>query len=240
MSAPLSIVIPTLESAPRIGPCLAALSEALSDGLLRDVVISDGGSADDIAEIADALGAVFVSGPKGRGGQLRRGAAAATGEWLLFLHADTVLLPGWTKAVRRHLDAAMAAPGRPRAAAFRLAFDDDSFAASAAAGWANFRSRLFALPYGDQGLLISRALYREIDGYPDQPLMEDVAIARRIGRRRLTLLNAVALTSAERYRRGGWIRQGLGNWARLAAYAAGASPERLAKRYGRDDDAGAR
>ncbi len=229
MSAPLSIVIPTLDSAARIAPTLASLTEALSDGLLRDVVISDGGSTDDIAEIADELGAAFVSGLKGRGGQLRRGAEAAKGDWLLFLHADTVLAPGWTKVVRRHLDAA--APGRDRAGVFRLAFDDDSMAASLVASWANLRTRLLAMPFGDQGLLISRKLYREIGGFPDQPIMEDVEIVRRVGRRRLTRLDSVATTSSERYRKVGWFRQGRRNWLCLAAYLAGAKPEAVAERY---------
>lgn len=229
MSAPLSIVIPTLDCGERIAPTLASLTEGLSEGLIRDLVISDGGSSDDIGEIADELGAAFVTGPKGRGGQLRRGAEAARGDWLLFLHADTLLAPGWTKVVRRHLDAA--AMGRDRAAVFRLAFDDDSLAAGLIAGWANFRTRLLALPFGDQGLLISRRLHDEIGGMPDQPIMEDVEIIRRIGRRRLTRLDSVATTSSERYRRVGWFRQGLRNWLCLGAYLAGAKPEAVAERY---------
>ncbi|MEL6316509.1 MAG: glycosyl transferase family 2, partial [Pseudomonadota bacterium] len=86
-------------------------------------------------------------------------------------------------------------------------------------------------PYGDQGLLISRALYDAVDGYPDQPLMEDVAIARRLGRGGIALLPLAATTSAARYRREGWLRRGLRNWTCLALYFAGVSPERIAARY---------
>ena len=99
------------------------------------------------------------------------------------------------------------------------------------AGWANLRSRWFGLPYGDQGLLIHRSLYRTVGGYPEQPLMEDVAIARSLGRARLTGLNAVARTGADRYLRDGWLRRGARNLWTLARYFLGASPEALAKAY---------
>lgn len=231
MSAPISVVIPTRDDAERIAPCLSALTEGLAEGLIRDLVITDGGSTDDIAEVADAVGAGFVTGAPGRGGQLRRGAEATQGDWLLFLHADTVLAPGWSAVVRRHLE--HCALGRDRAAVFRLAFDDDSLAADLVAGWANVRTRALALPYGDQGLLISRALYRAVGGFPDLPIMEDVAIVRKLGRRRIARLPAIATTSAERYRRVGWLRQGLRNWRCLAAYLLGGDPKAIARRYDR-------
>lgn len=231
MSAPLSVVIPTLNAADGVGPTLAALIEGVHAGLIAELVISDGGSTDAIAEIADAVGAKLVVGPPGRGGQLARGAAAARGRWLLFLHADTRLSPDWVAAVAAHVEQAEA--GEDRAAVFRLAFDDRSAAARWVAGWANWRTRLFALPYGDQGLLISRRLYDAVGGFPDQPLMEDVAIVRAIGRRRLAMLDAVATTSAARYRRDGWLRRGLRNWRCLALYFAGVPPERIVQRYER-------
>ncbi|MEL6317651.1 MAG: glycosyltransferase, partial [Pseudomonadota bacterium] len=190
MRAPISVVIPTLNAAEGLGPTLASLAEGLAEGLIAELILSDGGSEDAIAEVAEAVGARLVSGPAGRGGQLARGAAAARGAWLLFLHADTRLPAGWSAAARAHLESAARRPegAAGRAAVFRLAFDDESLAARWVAGWANLRTRVFALPYGDQGLLISRALYDAVDGYPDQPLMEDVAIARRLGRGGIALL----------------------------------------------------
>jgi len=228
MSAPLSVVIPTLEAADRIGPCLGALAEAAIEGVVREVILADGGSGDAIAEVAEAVGARLVAAPRGRGMQLSAGAGAARGDWLLFLHADTVLSPGWSGAVAAHLR------DRPeRAGYFRLAFDSTAPMAGVTAGWANLRARGFALPYGDQGLLISRCLHDRVGGYPPLPLMEDVAIARRLGRGRLAPLDAIATTSADRYVREGWVRRGGRNLSTLALYALGVGPERLARRYAR-------
>ncbi|KZY30519.1 glycosyl transferase [Roseovarius sp. HI0049] len=223
MRAKLSVVMPTLNAEAALRHSLPALAEGLSAGLIRDLVISDGGSSDATLTIAEAAGAEIVTGPASRGAQLRRGAGAAQGEWLLFLHADTVLPPGWADLVLAHLPS-----GRP--AHFRLQFDTPGPAAATVAGWANLRSRLFRLPYGDQALLISRSDYDATGGYPDQPLMEDVAMARKLGRR-LTILPATVTTSAEKYRRDGWLRRGAGNLTRLLRYRLGADPERLARRY---------
>ena len=226
MSAPLSIVIPTLNAAERIGPCLGALGEGLMCGLIHELIIADGGSDDAITELADALGARLVTAPRGRGRQLAAGARAARGEWLLFLHADTVLPPGWAGVVRSHMDS-----GPQRAGYFALRFDTPATTGRLVAAWANLRSALFALPYGDQGLLVSRLLYRQAGGYRSIPLMEDVALVRRIGRRRLVRLGAVAVTCAERYGADGWLRRGWRNLTTLALYFLGVAPERLARRY---------
>lgn len=223
----ISVVIPTLDAAARIGPCLAALGPGVMAAALADVVIADGGSSDDIGEIAEATGAKLIEAPRGRGPQLAAGAAAARGEWLLFLHADTVLSEAWVAAAQAHM-----ARGAGRAGWFRLAFDASGAAPRIVAGWANLRSRL-GLPYGDQGLLIHRALYREAGGHPPIPLMEDVALARALGRRRLAALNATATTAADRYAREGWLRRGGGNLLTLARYMAGADPETLARSYRR-------
>ncbi|MEQ8294195.1 MAG: TIGR04283 family arsenosugar biosynthesis glycosyltransferase [Roseovarius sp.] len=223
MRAKLSVVMPTLNTEAALARSLPALAEGLSAGLIRELVISDGGSDDATLAIAEEAGAEVVTGPASRGGQLRRGAEAARGEWLLFLHADTVLPPGWADLVLSHLPT-----GRP--AHFRLQFDTSGTAAAMVAGWANLRSRLFCLPYGDQGLLISRAEYEATGGYRDIPLMEDVALARTLGRR-LTVLPATVTTSAEKYRRDGWLRRGARNLSLLLRYLSGAKPERLARRY---------
>ncbi len=228
MSAPVSAVIPTLDAADRIGPCLAALAEGAIEGLVREVVIADGGSSDAIAEIAEGVGARLVTAPPGRGTQLRAGVAAASADWLLVLHADTTLSPGWSAAVRAHI-----AAGPARAAHARLRFDSPKLMARVTERWANLRSRLFGLPYGDQGLLIHRTLYDAVGGYPDQPLFEDVEIARRLGRARLAALPVVATTSPERYDREGWMLRGARNILMVSRYLAGADPARLARRYRR-------
>lgn len=222
----ISVIIPTLNAAPVIGPTLVSLSPAILDPILTEVIISDGGSDDEIAEIAEATGAAFITGAASRGGQLAAGAEAARGEWLLFLHADTSLSDDWVEAARRHIGS-----GAGSAGWFRLEFDAPGFAPRFVAGWANLRSRWMALPYGDQGLLIHRGLYRAVGGYPDIPLMEDVALAHSLGRRRLSELNAVARTGADRYVQGGWVRRGVRNLLTLTRYFLGTSPETLAASY---------
>jgi|SRR6056297_668554 len=223
MRAELSIVIPTLDAAEGLAHSLPALAEGLQDGLIRELVISDGGSTDATLLIAEEAGAVVITGGPSRGGQLRRGAAAAGGAWLLFLHADTVLPGGWAAMVRAQME-----DGRP--AFFGLRFDAAGFAPACVAGWANLRSRLFHLPYGDQGLLISRKQYDAAGGYPDIVLMEDVAIARALGRR-LQRLPGKVTTSAARYQGVGWMRRGTRNIRLLLRYLMGARPEDLARRY---------
>ncbi|MBE1297101.1 TIGR04283 family arsenosugar biosynthesis glycosyltransferase [Phycobacter azelaicus] len=224
MPAPISVVIPTVNSAYELPGCLEALMEGLSAGLIRELIVTDGGSADQTCLIADEAGAEVVSGAPSRGGQLQRGCKAARGEWLLILHADTRLSQGWSEVVETHIEA-----GRGRPAHFRLAFRAAGAGALWVAGWANMRSRLFGLPYGDQGLLIRRSDYEAAGGYPDQPLMEDVALVRRL--KGLVALSALANTSANRYLRQGWLRRGAANLFILARYACGTSPEKLAKAY---------
>ncbi|CUK06702.1 putative glucosyl-3-phosphoglycerate synthase [Ruegeria denitrificans] len=224
MPAPISIVIPTLNAGEALLESLPVLMEGLHTGLVRELIVTDGGSIDQTLEISEEAGAEIVTGTPSRGGQLRRGCAAAQGEWLLVLHADTVLQEGWSKDVAEHLPT-----GKP--AAFRLAFRARGFWPAWVAGWANLRSRVFGLPYGDQGLLVPRRTYEKAGGYPDQPLMEDVALVRALPR--ITLLNTRAVTSADRYARAGWLRRGARNLWILTQYFLGADPERLAQAYRR-------
>lgn len=226
MRAALSVIIPTLNAADALPATLASLFEGLQAGLIRELVISDGGSTDGTREIAAAAGAVFVEGAPSRGGQLRRGAAVAQGTWFLILHADTVLPVGWAAVVADHM------ARKDSAAAFRLAFDARGVMPWLVAGWANLRSYLFDLPYGDQGLLVSQALLDSVGGYPDQPLMEDVDLALRLWRR-IRLLRLSVRTSAARYRADGWIRRGAQNHWRLLRYLLGADPAVLARGYRR-------
>ena len=231
MPAEISIIVPTLNAAPHLPRCLAALMEGLSAGLIRELIVTDGGSRDATLAIADEAGAVLVRGPASRGGQLRRGCAEAKGQWLLVVHADTVLDPGWAQKVAAHICEAGGG-----SAHFRLAFDTAGLRPRWVAGWANLRAALFGLPYGDQGLLVRQSDYARAGGYPDQLLMEDVALVRALvrgGAGKLTALPAIARTSAEKYARDGWMRRGLRNQWTLARYFAGADPDVLAADYQR-------
>lgn len=225
MPAPLSVIIPTLNSAHTLGPTLASLKPGLDKSLIRELILTDGGSTDATQSIGEDMGANWVTGPKGRGGQLARGAKIARGQWLLFLHSDTRLGENWAEEVIAHL------PKTSKAGYFRLRFDVTGTAPQIVAAWAGFRSRLFHLPYGDQGLLISRNLYDQIGGFSEMPLMEDVEIAGKL-KGRLLALQAEARTSPERYETAGWLRQGGRNFLRLARYKLGVPVERLIRDYG--------
>ena len=217
----ISVVIPTLNAAATLGPCVAAVREA------DEILVVDGGSGDGTPAIAGRHGARLLASAPGRGVQLAAGASAAAGDWLLFLHADTRLAPGWRAAADRHI---ARRPGR--AACFRLRLDAGEWQARLVEAGVALRVRLFALPYGDQGLLIPRRLHDAIGGYRPLPLMEDVDLARRIGRGRLERLEVDATTSAERWRRDGWLRRSLRNLLCLGLYRSGMSADRVARLYG--------
>jgi len=220
----LSIVIPTLDAAQTLPGCLAALAGAPAG----EIVVADGGSTDGTQALAETLGARVIEAPRGRGRQMAAGAEAASGDWLLFLHADTRLAPGWTE------DAAafMADPANEdRAAYFRFALDDPAGAARRVERLVAWRCRRLGLPYGDQGLLIARAFYGRLGGYRPLAMMEDVALVRRIGRRRLVPLAATALTSARRYERDGYLLRPARNLLCLALYFLGLPPRLIARLY---------
>lgn len=222
----LSVVVPTLNEAETIAGFLAAFA---GSPLVGETIVADGGSSDGTVEIARRAGARVAEAPRGRGVQLARGAAAAQGEWLLFLHADCRLEAGWEEAARRFLAAPEAAG---RAGYFTLALDDPAPAARRLERLVAWRCRLFALPYGDQGLLIARRLYDEVGGFRPLPLMEDVDLVRRLGRRRLAPIGAPILASARRYRRDGYWRRPAKNLCCLGLYLLGLSPARIARLYG--------
>lgn len=214
----LSVVIPALDAAQTLGACLDRLQGA------PEIIVVDGGSIDETRDIAEAQGARLIVAPRGRGVQLRAGAEAARGEWLLFLHADTLLGEGWHGAAERHM---IEAPGQ--AACFRFRLASETWQARLVERGVAARVKLFGVPYGDQGLLISRPLYDRIGGYSALPLMEDVEIVRRIGS--LRILEANAVTSAERWERDGWFRRSARNLACLGLYLGGSGPERIASFY---------
>ena len=190
----ISVVIPTSNSERLLPRCFDSLITAAVRGVVREVIVSDAGSGDGTLAIADAAGAHIVHAKKGRGAQLAEGVALAKSDWLLFLHPETALEPGWEVEAESFIDQAVME--RPRAASFRFALEDFTGEARRAEAKAALRTALFALPYGDQGLLIPKRLYLKIGGYRALADMEDADIVRRIGRRRLVHLRARAINVA--------------------------------------------
>lgn len=223
----LSVIIPTLDVAGSLGQTFDTLAEG--DDIVGEIIVADGGSHDGTPEYARQRGARVISAPPNRGGQLAAGAAAARQPWLLFLHADTRLAPGWARSVSRFV---AAKDSEAQAAAFRFALDDTAPAARRLETVVGWRCKLLGLPYGDQGLLIARRLYDDAGGFRPLPLMEDVDFVRRIGRGRMALLDVDAVTSAARYRRGGYIGRSARNLLCLGLFFLGLPPRTIARLYG--------
>ena len=228
----ISVVIPTLNAERKLTSTLAALVPAVVEGIVREAIVVDGGSTDETCAIAEAAGTHLIEAPRGRGSQLDVGARTARGDWLLFLHADTVLDPGWAEEAQGFIKRVQTGRRDEAAAAFRFALDDDGAMPRFIERLVAWRCRLFGLPYGDQGLLISRRLYRRLGGFRPLPLMEDVDLVRRLKRRELVMLQSRAVTSGERYRREGYLARSMRNLGCMLLYYLRVPPRVLARIYG--------
>jgi len=221
----LTALIPTLDAARSLPSTLAALA-----GHVDGIIVADGGSTDATRHLAAAAGATVVDAPRGRGSQLAAGTAAATTPWLLVIHADTRPGPGWQAAAAGF----MADPANAgHAAYFRFALDDASSQARRLECAVAWRCRVLGLPYGDQGLLVRRDTLARLGGFRPIPIMEDVDLVRRIGRRRLVALDAAFVTSAARWRAEGWWARSARNLSCLALWFVGVPPGRIARLYAR-------
>lgn len=228
----ISVIIPTRNAAPSLIGNLNALIPALVDGIVREAIVVDGCSSDATLEIAELAGTKVVQTAPGRGSQLSMGARHAKANWLLFLHADTVLSSGWEQEVASFIARVENGDLPPSAAAFRFRLNDLGFRPRLLEVMVAMRCALFRLPYGDQGLLIPRRLYDHVGGYRELPLMEDVDLVRRLGRRHIRMLRTYAVTSAERYKRDGYAKRALRNLACLSLYYLRVPPRTLVRLYG--------
>ncbi len=228
----ITVVIPTLNAESGLAAALTALIPATVEGLIREVIIVDGGSTDRTLEIADQAGASIVRSGSGRGRQLAVGAEHARMPWVMFLHADTVLETGWEREAAAFIERVEVGQRPEAAAAFQFALDDLGFKPRVIETGVTVRCFLFRLPYGDQGLLIPRRLYKSLGGYKELPLMEDVDLVRRLGRSRTIILRAKAVTSAYRYRRDGYVRRVVRNLSCLGLYYLRVPAGVIARIYG--------
>jgi rSAM/selenodomain-associated transferase 2 len=231
----ISVIVPTLNAERHLPATLTALVPAAIHGIVREVLVVDGGSNDRTRQVADQAGAEFVRATPGRGSQLAEGAARAKFPWLLFVHADTVLEDGWEREAVDFIHRVDTGEHPRAAAAFRFKLDDKGLAPRTLERIVRARCKALRLPYGDQGLLISRRLYDEAGGYKAMPIMEDIDLVRRLGRSRIALLNSDATTSAERYRRDGYLARTLRNQTCLALYGVGIPIATIQRFYGHTD-----
>jgi rSAM/selenodomain-associated transferase 2 len=218
----LSIIIPTLDEEANLPRTLASLP---SDA---EVIISDGRSRDRSVEIAKKHGARVVVGAPGRGAQMNLGADAATGDTLVFLHADCELGGSAREAIGAALQAPEAVGG-----SFRLRIAHPSWSHRLVVFGANLRARL-GLPYGDQAIFVRRPVFEAVDGYPEIPIMEDVELVRRLRRcGRLVVVDETVTTGTRHWDALGPTRTTLLNWVTVSLYFSGVSPTRLSPLYHR-------
>jgi rSAM/selenodomain-associated transferase 2 len=228
----ISVVIPTLNAESSLATAMTALVPGVVEGIVGQVIVVDGGSCDRTLRIAEDAGADIVRAERGRGSQLMAGAKAARFPWLLFLHADTVLDVGWEREAAGFIERIDRGQRQVAAAAFRFVLDDFGFKPRAIEAGVALRCTLFKLPYGDQALLIPARLYHEVGGYRPLPLMEDVDLVRRLGRRRTLIFRTAAVTSAARYKQDGYTRRVARNLTCLSLFLLRAPMSWLTRLYG--------
>jgi rSAM/selenodomain-associated transferase 2 len=223
--APISIIVPALDEAAGIERTLAALQPLRSRG--AEVIVVDGGSRDATRELARPLADRVLEAPRGRAAQMNAGAAAASGAILLFLHADTSLPEG-------ALDAIEVAVAHPKRAwgRFDVRIEGRGAILAVVAAMMNARSRLTGIATGDQAMFMRRAAFEAAGGFPAIPLMEDVALSKRLKRiSRPACIGLRATTSGRRWERDGALATIALMWRLRLAYALGADPRQLARRY---------
>lgn len=222
----ISIIIPALNEAGTIAKTLSQLECATH----LEVVVVDGGSKDDTVELARSHGAKVIQSHAGKAVQMNAGAAAAAGDILLFLHADTLLPVEFSDQIVAALNQNGVVAG-----AFRLSIDSTVAGIRIIEHMANWRSRLLQLPYGDQALFVKKSLFEEIGGFADLPIMEDYILVRRLKRKgKIILLSAAVVTSPRRWLHLGILKTWLINQLIVIAYYLGASPEQLTRLYRRE------
>jgi len=224
----ISIIIPTLNEESEVDHWGELSSHSGEDGGC-EVIIVDGGSTDQTVALAQSRGFRVETRPSGRGAQLNYGARLAKGKVLLFLHADTRIPPGFAALILRCLNETATLAG-----AFSLAIDRAGWRLRFVAHCANLRSRLFALPYGDQALFIRRDDFLRLGGFPETPIMEDFIFIRKAGKQgRVTTLPQAVTTSARRWRRLGVMRATIINQLVILGFYAGVPLTQLASLYHR-------
>ncbi len=220
----ISVIIPVLNDAEALDLALGSTQDCTG----VECIVVDGGSSDESAEVAQSRGVKVLHSPPGRARQMNAGAEVAEGRFLLFLHADTRLPEGFDGHVRQILTGSGVAAG-----AFQLQIDAPSARLRLIEKAANWRSRYLQMPYGDQAIFLRKELFREMEGFPDLPIMEDFQLIRRLqGEGRIVIAPAAVVTSARRWKKLGALRTTLLNQLMILGFYLGFEPARLTRWYG--------
>ena len=215
----ISVIIPTLDEEARIPATLLRVCNIQN----VEVIVADGGSHDRTAQYATEMGVRVITSSKGRSAQMNAGAEAASGEILLFLHADTLLPDDWAE----HVSSVLAQPGTS-AGAFEFRLDALLPGSRIIERLANLRSRRFHMPYGDQAIFMKADLFNQVGGFPSLPIMEDFELIRQLQKHgKVRTADVAAITSARRWREEGLLRTTLANQLVILAYTAGFSPSSI-------------
>ena len=221
----LSVLVPTLNESANLAACLAPL-QAMRGGRV-EIIVADGGSDDATATLAAPLADRVLTAPRGRAAQMNAAARAAQGDCLLFLHADCRLPPGAVEAIEHACVGSAPSWGR-----FDVRLDHPDWRFRVIETAMNWRSCISGIATGDQGIFVTRALFEQVGGYPEIPLMEDIALSRALKRHaRPRCLRARMTVSARYWTQHGLPRATLRMWRLRAAFWLGADPQDLARRY---------
>lgn len=231
----ISIIIPALNEVKTLKETLISTHPSTN----VEVIVVDGGSIDGTVGLAQSLGANVLSAPAGRACQMNVGAKAATGEILLFLHADTRLPPEFDAMVRTALKSRVGRGGKtPVAGAFALQINAPLRRLRLIEWGVNWRSHFLQMPYGDQAIFLKAKTFHEIGSFLELPIMEDFELMCRLrGKGRIALIPVPVVTSARRWLKRGVFQTTLINQIIILAYLLGVSPERLVRWYRRQPDA---
>lgn len=227
MSPKISIIIPVLNEAANIN---AAVARAREVG--DEVIVADGGSTDGTADIARSLDCIYCDSPRGRGQQLAAGAEVAAGDIFLFLHADNWLTPAARSQLVKAWDVRSSQQQDLFYGCFKQRISKSGFLYRAIEQGNYWRARVQKLPYGDQGIFVSRSIYDAVGGMPKIPLMEDFEFSQRVSRNgRIEILKGPLHVDARRWSEVGPIRQTLRNWSIALRYRMGVKPKDLVNKY---------
>jgi len=221
----ISVIVPALNEEDNIGRCIEGVLKEICD---CEIIVADGGSSDKTAEYASRYpGVLFVQSQRGRGIQMNMGASAASGDILLFLHADTMLEAGWAAAMLYVLEDNSISGG-----AFTLGVQSQLWKYRLVEAWVKLRCRLCLLPYGDQAIFVRKSAFDIIGGYKSIPLMEDVDLIEKLKKLgTIVILNKKAITSERRWSKEGLIKTAAMNQLIMLLYRIGVNPGRLARMY---------